>query len=361
MKYLISTFLIMVTCLVAACSKEAPPEEKVARPVKYIEVVYANTGKVRTFSGTSKTDQVIQLSFRSAGVLSDLNIKLGQRVKEGQLLAKLDNLQARLNYQNALSSQNSTESQMRTAKLSLDRTRALFEKGGSSLSDYESAKNSYRTAKQSYQSAIRTAEIQKDQIQYGYLYAPSTGVIASVNVEVNENLGVGQAVATLNAGQEMEIVLGLPESVINLVKKNMAVKVDFPSIANTQFDGSVSEVSPALDAATATYPVTVVLDVPNETVKSGMSANVTFDFEQLTDAKQKQIIAPAPAVGEDASGQFVFKLVKQNEEVIVKKTKVTIGELTPKGFEVLSGIAPGDLIATAGLQTLLDGQSVRLK
>lgn len=361
MKFLLLTTLAIASCFTVSCTKERPPEEKVARPVKFIEVDYANTGKVRTFSGASKTDQVIQLSFRSAGVLSDLNIKLGQRVKEGQLLAKLDNLQARLNYQNALSSQNSTESQMRTAKLSLDRTRALFEKGGSSLSDYESAKNSYRTAKQSYQSAIRTAEIQKDQIQYGYLYAPNTGVIASVNVEVNENLGVGQTVATLNAGQEMEIVLGLPESVINLVTKNMAVKVDFPSIANTQFDGSVSEVSPALDVATATYPITVVLDVPNETVKSGMSANVTFDFEKLTEAKQKRIIAPAPAVGEDASGQFVFKLVKQNDEVIAKKTKVTIGELTPKGFEVQSGIAPGDLIATAGLQTLLDGQSVRLK
>jgi len=197
-------------------------------------------------------------------------------------LAKLDNLQARLNYQNALSSQNSAESQMRTAKLSLDRTRSLFEKGGSSLSDYESAKNSYRTAKQSYQSAIRTAEIQKDQIQYGYLYAPNKGVISSVNVEVNENLGVGQTVATLNAGAEMEINLGLPESVINQVKKGMHVTINFPSIVEHQFDGTVSEVSPALDPSTATYPVTVVLDVPDETVKSGMSANVTFDFAQLT-------------------------------------------------------------------------------
>jgi multidrug efflux system membrane fusion protein len=137
--------------------------------------------------------------------------------------------------------------------------------------------------------------------------------------------------------------------------------VDFPSITATTFDGRVSEVSPALDATTATYPVTVVLDVPNETVKSGMSANVTFDFEQLTETKQKKIIAPTAAVGEDANGKFVFKLVKSEQGVVAEKTTVTIGELTPKGFEVRSGLAPGDLIAIAGLQTLLNGQSVRLQ
>lgn len=357
MKYITSIVLIASSCLLAACTQETAPEAKTIRPVKAIEIGYADTDNVRTFSGTSKTDQVIQLSFRSTGVLSQLKIKLGDKVRKGQLLAKLDNVQARLNYENAIASQNSAESQMRTAKLSLDRTRALFEKGGSSLSDYESAKNSYRTAQQSYESAIRSAEIQKDQIQYGYLYAPASGVIASVGVEVNENVSAGQAIATLNAGKEMEIVLGLPESVINLVKKGMPVAVNFSSISSMQFQGKVSEVSPALDSTNATYPVTVTLNVPNETIKSGMSANVLFDFAQTTDT-QRQLIAPTQAVGEDANGKFVFKLVRNGDATIAEKTTVTIGKLTAKGFEITSGLAAGDQIAVAGLQTLLNGQAV---
>ncbi len=353
-----ATLLVLITAaFIAACTQEVAPEPKAVRPVKSIQVGYIETGNARSFSGTSKTDQVIQLSFRSTGVLSQLNIKLGDKVKKGQLLAKLDNVQARLNYENAIASQNSAESQMRTAKLSLDRTRALFEKGGSSLSDYESAKNSYRTAQQSYESAIRSAEIQKDQIQYGYLYAPANGVIASVGVEVNENVNAGQAIATLNAGKEMEIVLGLPESVINLVKKDMPVDVSFPSINGMQFNGKVSEVSPALDSANATYPVTVALDVPNEIIKSGMSANVLFNFAQAA-APQRQLIAPTQAVGEDANGKFVFKLVSNGDVTITEKTTVTIGKLTPKGFEITSGLAAGDQIAVAGLQTLLNGQTV---
>lgn len=361
MKFLASIVLIVSSCLLTACTQEAAPEEKVVRPVKYSEIGYADTDNVRAFSGTAKTDQVIQLSFRSTGVLSQLNIKLGDKVKKGKLLAKLDNVQARLNYENAISSQNSAESQMRTAKLSLDRTRALFEKGGSSLSDYESAKNSFRTAQQSYQSAIRSAEIQKDQIQYGYLYAPASGVIASVNNEVNENVSAGQAIATLNAGKEMEIKLGLPESMINQVNKGMAVTITFPSISGQTFDGKVSEVSPALDNATATYPVTVVLNVPNETVKSGMSANVTFDFANGAIGTSSILVAPTQAVGEDANGKFVFKLIQDSDQTIAKKTPVSIGKLTPKGFEITNGLSAGDKIATAGLQTLLNGQAVILK
>lgn len=360
MKYLRYVFVVAIACVMASCTQETVTEEKSVRPVKYMQIGYAETANTRVFSGTSKTDKVIQLSFRSTGVLSKLNIKLGQKVKKGQLLARLDNVQARLNYENAVSSKNSADSQMRTAKLSLDRTRALFEKGGSSLSDYESAKNSFRTAQQSYESAIRSAEIQKDQIQYGYLYAPSSGVIASVDVEVNENVSAGQAIATLNAGKEMEIVLGLPESVINLVRKEMAVNVNFPSINGLQFKGKVSEVSPALDTSTATYPVTVILDVPNETIKSGMSANVTFDFATSSTARQ-QLIAPTHAVGEDGNGKYIFKLVQNGEQTIAKKTTITVGKLTEKGFEITSGLVEGDTIAVAGLQTLLNGQVVKLQ
>lgn len=361
MTLLSSLLFIIVSSLIVGCSQEAEPEQQVARPVKYMAVRYADTNVVRTFTGVAKTDQVIQLSFRTSGVLTNLNIKLGDQVKKGQLLAKLDNVQARLNYENAISSQNSAESQMRTAKLSLDRTRALFEKGGSSLSDYEQAKNSYRTAQQSYQSAIRSAEIQKDQIQYGYLYAPSRGEIASVNNEVNENVSAGEAVATLNAGDEMEIMLGLPESVINQVHKSMPVTIQLTSLSNQVFKGKVSEVSPALDSNTATYPVTVVLSAPDEAVKSGMSAKVTFDFSDSALNASAHLIAPAQSVGEDANGKFVFKLVSQNEQVIAQKVSVTVGKLTQQGFVITSGLNAGDKIAIAGLQTLLNGQAVMLK
>ncbi len=352
--------LLMTVSLFSSCSKEKKKEEVFLRPVKYTEVDYLGGGKIRTFSGTAEIDKIIKLSFRNSGIIVQFDVKLGQIVKKGQLLAKLDNVSSRLSYEQAITDLNSTESQMNTAKLSLNRVRSLYEKGSSSLSDFESAKNAFKTAQESYQSAKRGVEIQREQIQYGYIYAPEDGVIAAVSSEIDENVSAGQTVATLNSGTDMEIALGIPESVINGVKNSMIVDVDFTSLDNQKFKAKVTEVSPAVDSNTATYPVRITLIEPSDAIKSGMAANVTFDFGSDQEIKTKTLVVPAHAVGEDSNGRFVFLIKEEGDTVIIKKHSITIGPLSAEGFEVISGLSKGQKIATAGLQTLLDGQQVKL-
>ena len=352
-------FIAILSGLVFSCSEEKKETKKFVRPVKYQEVGYLGGGKIRTFSGTAQTDKIIGLSFRSSGIITTFNIKLGQKVKKGQLLSKLDNVQARLNYESAVSSKNSAESQMNTAKLNLNRVRSLFEKGSASLSDFEAAKNSHKTAQESYESSKRSVAIQQEKIRYGYLYVPEDGVIAAVNAEKDENVNAGQNIATLNAGSDMEILLGIPESVINGVKKGNTVNVSFSSLPEQTFKGQITEVSPAVDASTATYPVRIMVTNPSNDVKSGMAANVTFDFGTSKN-NNTVLVVPANAVGEDSTGRFVF-LIEEGNEVTVKKQQVVIGKLTVEGFEIKSGLSVGQKIATAGLQTLLDGQEVKLQ
>ncbi len=342
-----------------ACKKEEVPKEIAIRPVKYTEVAFLGGEKVRDFSGTAQTEKTITLSFRNTGIITELNMKVGQVVKKGELLSRLDNVQARLNYESAIETKNSSESQMNTAKLNLNRVRTLYEKGSASLSDYEAAKNSHRTSIASFESAKRSVEIQQEQIRFGYLYAPEDGVIASVVAEVDENVSPGQEIAVLNAGTAIEISIGLPESIINKVRKDMEVKVSFTAIPNETFKAVVNEVAPALDRNTSTYPVTVTIADKDDRIKSGMAANVTFEFVDEADSAKK-LVVPANAVGEDSNGRFVFLIEGSNEKSVVKKQTIEIGELTLEGFEVISGLESGQKIATAGLQTLLDGQEVKL-
>ncbi|MDT0559028.1 efflux RND transporter periplasmic adaptor subunit [Ichthyenterobacterium sp. W332] len=345
--------------LLLGCGEKEVKEEVVIRPVKYSEVTYLGGEKARQFSGTAKTEKIVNLSFRSNGIITKLDMKLGQKVKKGQLLGTLDNVSARLNYESSISSKNSSESQMNTAKLSLNRVRTLYEKGSASLSDYEAAKNSYRTAVASFESSKRSVAIQQDQIRFGYLYAPEDGVIASVSTEVDENVTPGQVVGILNAGTAIEIGLGLPESVINAVKKDMKVKVSFTAIEGETFNAIVTEVAPALDANTSTYPITVMVTDSDERIKSGMAANVLFEFVD-DDLGKNMLVVPASAVGEDGDGRFVFLIEGDKDKATVKRQAITIGNLTPEGFEVKTGLKVGQKIATAGLQTLLDGQVVKL-
>lgn len=352
--------VIVLMGLLFSCGEEKKEAEKFVRPVKYEEVGYLGSEKIRTFSGTAQTDKIINLSFRNSGIITQYDVKLGQKVKKGQLLAKLDNVASRLSYEQAVTQLNSAESQMNTAKLSLNRVRSLYEKGSTSLSDFESAKNAYKTAQESYQSAKRGVAIQQEQIRYGYLYAPEDGVIAAVTSEIDENVTPGQAVATLNAGTDMEITLGIPESIINKVQNNSIVDVDFSSLPGKKFKAKVTEVAPAVDVNTATYPVRVTVTNPSDEIKSGMAANVTFDFGDRKN-DNTTLVVPANAVGEDSNGRFVFLIDDATEVVKVKKQQIEIGDLTAEGFEVKSGLLVGQKIATAGLQTLLDGQEVKLQ
>lgn len=357
-----NVFLIpWLLLLLVGCGGTEAVEEKTLRPVIYQEVGFLGGADTRTFSGSAETDKIVNLSFRSGGIITHFNVQLGQAVRKGELLARLDNVQARLAYEQSLSSLNSAASQMNTAKLNLDRIRSLYEKGSASLSDFENAKNSFKTAEASHQSAERSVEIQKEQMSYGFIYAPESGTIAAVNTEVDENVNAGQAVAVLNVGADMEISLGLPESVINRVSSNSSVDISFSSLPGQSFAGVITEVSPSVDANSATYPIRIKITNPSAEIRSGMSANVTFDFS-TQGAQKSALVVPAKAVGEDGNGRFVFLIEEQAQgKTVVRKQPVQVGPLTLEGFEVVSGLELGQKVATAGLQTLLNGQEVRLK
>jgi RND family efflux transporter MFP subunit len=335
--------------------QEAPP----LRPVKYEVVGSTDSNMVRTFSAIAQAGDEIELSFRSSGIITELNVEVGDIVKKGELIARLDNIQANLSYQQSISNVNSALSSLNTAKTNLDRIRILFEKGSKSLKDYESAKNSYTNAEAEYDSAIKNKAIQSTQVSYGFIYASASGTIVSKNSELNENVAAGQLIGILNAGDEVNIKVGLPESVINKVTIGMKTSITFSAINDT-IQGAVSEISPVAESSSATYPIKILIENVDKNVRPGMAANVTFNFPTEKNVNNYPII-PVKAVGEDGDGNFVFLVeAGEDDQGTVKKQYIELGELTPDGFEVLSGLNNGQKIATAGLQTLLDQQQVRL-
>ncbi len=109
-----------------------------------------------------------------------------------------------------------------------------------------------------------------------------------------------------------------------------------------------------------TYPVVIGIDKATEVLRPGMAANITFLFGNKEESQQAQLLAPVAAVGEDAEGKFVY-ILRQNPDsiYIVEKHRVTIGALRQEGFEV-EGVNENDLVATAGLQSILAGMQVKL-
>jgi len=349
-----------LTLLLVACGNDEPQNREFIRPIKYEQVTSFRAVGNQTFSGTAENENITELSFRASGVITEFDIKLGQKVKKGQLLGKLDNVQAKLMYEQALAQRNVASSQFNTATSNLNRVRELYEKGSSALSDFEAAKNAFRTAEQNYESAKKGVALQQEQIQFGYLYAPEDGEISAIYAEVNENISPGQNIATLNSGSIMEVRFGIPESQINTIHIQDSVGVRFAALNNKKFKGIVTEVAPAASTQTSTYPVRLRLISPDETVRSGMAAKVTLPTNNLA-TNTNVAMVPIHAVGEDYNGRFVFLVEEQDNETTVKKTTVETGKITNQGFEILAGVKTGQYVATAGLQTLLDGQRVKLR
>lgn len=362
MHYLRHNLLILIIVLAFnSCKEEEKKKEEVLRPVNYQIVGTSDAQKIRSFSGVAKAGDEIELSFRSNGIITELNVTVGQQVKKGDLIAKLDNVQANLAYEQSVSALNSANSAMKTAKSALDRVKSLYESGSQSLSDYEAAKNNYQSALDQYESARRNKSIQQSQINYGYITAPKDGTIASRPANLNANVTAGQTVAVLNAGEQINIMVGLPENVINNVQTGMEVDIALSAL-DESLKGGVLEVSPVVEASSSTYPIKIDIVPPNSEVKPGMAANVTFNFGGDETANDNTLVVPVKAVGEDGNGNYVFIIETDDDKTgTVKKRTIEVGEITGDGFKIKSGLSSGEKIATAGLQTLLDGQKVRLQ
>ena len=196
-------------------------------------------------------------------------------------------------------------------------------------------------------------------MSYTRLTAPSSGSIATVDVEVNENVQAGQVIVMLTAGSQIEVEVAIPEVLISQVRMGSPVTVSFDALPGKNYAATVREVGVAATGFATTFPVTVRLNSADSSIRSGMAAEVAFRFE--SGDQRERIIVPAVAVAEDRQGRFVFVVQPANgDTAIVKRTNVEIGELLSDGLEVFAGLTDGDLVVTAGVSRIQDGQKVKL-
>lgn len=356
MKHTKTILTVAIGFLLISCGNDDREEENVIRPVKYDEISYSGGFQTKVFNGVSKSGSETKLSFRANGLIVLLDANIGDKVEKGQLLAKLDQKDISLSYEQAKSSVTSARIQMETAKSNLERVKELYQSNSASLRDYEEAKNNYANATSGYQTARKSMSLQASQFEYTKIVAPTAGVISKKNHDINENVQAGEPVFVINSeGGDLEINVGAPEKYISKIKNGAEVKV---LINQETVKGYVSEVGYSTDES-GTYPITVVLVEPSDALRPDMPAEVTFEFGSK-DTKAK-LLVPIKAVGEDEKGNFVFLLLKNKDgNYSVKKQSIKVGTLSNEGFTVESGINENDLVATAGLRTLHDGMIVSL-
>lgn len=376
-KLIQSLLLAGLFCLVACgktAEKKATPE--IIKPIKHGQVIRAGSTNNQEYSGTVQSSKAANLSFKVNGNISALPIKVGDRVRRGQLIARIDATdyrvqveQSKSNFLSAETQIKSAESQLGNSQATYQRIEKLYENNSVSLSDFEQAKAGLETAEANYQAAKAQASASgqqvnaaQNQVAYAQLTAPFSGIITSIDIEENEFVSAGKPIALLNAESDPEVVVGVPEVAIANVNRGEKVKVHFSAFTESSFSGAVSEVGYS-SAGGSTYPVTIKINNPSAAIRPGMAAYVEFDFgggQNPKAAKEKVLFVPIAAVGKGTDGNFVYVLKPESNYYTAQQQTIQIGDLADKGFEVKNGLEEGDLVATSGLQTLINGMKVRL-
>ena len=345
--------------LLAACSgdNDETIEEAPLRPVRYMTVAPIEAGTMRTFSGLAKSGQESNLSFRVGGVIQSLPIEVGDQLKAGQLIAEIDPSQYQLEAQQAVANLSQAEATMRNAQANFERVKGLYENNNASRNDLDSARATAESSEAQVSAARKALELARLNVSYTRLKASEACGIADVLTELNENVSAGQTIVAVTCGDQLDVELAVPESMIALIKRDMNASVNFSAIPDKTFPAKVTEVGVASTTG-ATYPVTVALMENVEGLRSGLAAQVSFEFDM--NGGETNYILPAVAVGEDVAGRYIFMVDSTQEKGVgqVRRQAVTTGNLTPKGLEIIEGVKEGDRVVIAGVNVVRDGFKV---
>ena len=349
---------IIVLLLLSSCQDTVIQQDAPVRPVKSTILSSGQVSELATFTGITQSDQEAALAFKVGGVVESVSVKDGQKVWQGQLIASLDNEDYALQVDQAEVQVKQAETSLNVARSTYTRIERLYENNSVSLSEFEQAKGNFEASEAQLEAAEKQLQAAQNQVRYTQLRAPFTGVISSLNIEAGELVGTGNPIGLLSSEGHPKVSFGVAGRYIGLIKEGQEVEIRLSDLSDQVFEGTVTEIAFSQGNA-ATYPARARFDKAVPAIRPGLSAEVTFPL--TVQGPEKPILLPAKAVREDAQGQrYVYQLIGSGDTLTVKQTPVELGTLSASGFILKSGLSEGDRIATAGLNSLLEGMEVTL-
>lgn len=337
----------------AGCKPAPVPVEDV-RLIRTLTVGAAPTSAANTYAGEVRARYESALAFRVGGKIVSRSANVGETVKAGQVLARLDPTDLKLGDAAAVAQVAAAQAQFTVAKSDLERVRGLHDKKYASQGELDRYVTQYEAAK----AQLEAVKAQRDQVanqtSYSTLKADADGVVMTVLAEAGQVVAPGQPVMQLARGGAIEIAAAIPEDRVNTVREGMAVQVSLWAGEGKRYPGVVRELSSAADPLTRTYALRVSVPQPPAAMKLRMTAAVTIPLEGLPDL----IHVPASAMVTQNGKAGVWAV--QPEGSVVKFQPVEFAGVQGNEVLVASGLKAGDVIATAGAGFLREGQKVRL-
>lgn len=344
--------LIGIVFFVAACEEEATPEAEPVRPVRIAIAQSTEGGETVRLTGDVQAQDTAILGFRTGGRVVTRNVGVGDTVEAGELLAQLDDATQLNSVQAARAEVRAAEGDVDRTEVDYGRQAELLERGFTTRQRYDEALQIFRQAQSRADAARANLANAEEALSFTSLYADAPGVVTDVGAEPGEVVGAGSMVVRLARDNGRDAVFDVPERLVGTVDPTSLIDVSLVSNPSATATGRVREVAPEADAVTRTFRVRVGLsDVPDAfRLGSTVTGSVTLAGSATTPL-------PAAALTTVEGRPAVF--VVDPETSTVSLRPVEVGQFDLSNVHILNGLNDGDIVVTAGVQALRDGQTVR--
>ncbi len=340
----------------AGCGKRAP-EAAAPRPIVAVAVHPDGVPPQASLPGDIEARYSTPLSFRVAGKIIERDVRLGDVVKAGQVVARLDPTDLQKNLANAQAQLDSAQHRLVYAKQQLDRDSAQASEKLIAPLQLEQTQDAYASAAAQRDAAQAQLALARNQLAYAALVADHAGVITAEQADTGQNVSAGQAVYGLAWSGDVDVVCDASESALASLAVGTVANVSLPALPGKTFTARVREIAPAADPQSRTYRVKLTLVAPDPQVRLGMTAQIAFASTH-TNASQHPFTLPVTSLFHEGNAPAVW-VVRAGTDTLELRP-VTVGRYDERTFSVTQGLQDGDRVVYQGVHTVSAGEHVRV-
>jgi membrane fusion protein, multidrug efflux system len=330
------------------------------------------------------------MSFRVAGKLIERNVRLGDAVHKGQVIARLDAVDAQKQAVSAEAAFDAAEHRLAFAKQQLDRDQAQFAQNLIAANQLEQTQDAYAAALAGREESAAQRVVAQNTLQYNTLSADHDGVITSENADTGQVVSAGQAVYGLAWSGDTDVVLDAAAGDLGRIAVGQTASIAFPAVPGRRFEAHVREVAPAADPQSRTYRVKLTLMHPGAAVRLGMTGDAELSPASAGGSTSGEwttgdtttggpsaagpttpgpatanpvagapgtFSIPATAIFHNGSRPAVW-VIRANDSTLELRP-VTVRSYGERSAVVTQGLRDGDSIVLAGVHTVFAGEHVK--
>ncbi len=351
-RLLAGAMLAFLAIALAGCNELAAEKAVPARPVLVATVHYEAEIPERSFVGTIKPRIETDMGFRVPGKVAKRLVEVGQTVDVGQPLATLDEVDLKLQAEQAEAEFTAATGVLAQAAAAEQRAKDLRVKGWTTDAQLDQAKAAADEARARLNRAERSVELTKNSLSYATLIADTRGVVTATLIDAGQVVASGQPAVRVARFGEKEAVVAIPETLLGRAKDGSA-SVTLWSDPNRKYAAKLREVAPQADPATRTYLAKFSLPGADDNVSLGMTATLTLS-DRATERVAKLPLSALYSQGGDPS----LYIVDAQGEVTLKP--VTVKSYASDCVVISGGVDEGAKVVALGVQKLDPTQKVRV-